>query len=31
MIKEDGTIKKNREREELEEKLQKLGYKIPWL
>jgi hypothetical protein len=29
-VKEDGSIKKNREREELEAKLQKIGIKIPW-
>jgi len=29
-IKEDGSIKKNREREELEEKFLKMGVKLPW-
>lgn len=29
-IKEDGSIKRNREREEFEEKLTKLNIKIPW-
>ncbi len=29
-LKEDGTAKRNREREELEAKLTKLGFKIPW-
>lgn len=29
-IKEDGSMKKNREREELEEKFKKLGLKLPW-
>lgn len=29
-LKEDGTSKRNREREELEAKLTKLGFKIPW-
>ena len=30
-IKEDGSIKKNREREEMEEKFSKMGIKLPWL
>jgi len=30
-IKEDGSMKKNREREELEEKFGKMGIKLPWL
>lgn len=30
-IKEDGSIKKNREREELEDKLNNLGLKAPWM
>jgi len=29
-IKEDGSVKRNREREEFEEKMKKLGIKIPW-
>ncbi|HJY64567.1 MAG TPA: FAD-dependent thymidylate synthase, partial [Ignavibacteria bacterium] len=29
-IKEDGSMKKNREREELEEKFGKMGIKLPW-
>jgi len=29
-IKDDGSIKKNREREELEEKFGKMGIKLPW-
>lgn len=29
-IKEDGSVKKNREREELEEKFSKMGVKLPW-
>jgi thymidylate synthase (FAD) len=29
-IKEDGSLKKNREREELEEKFKKMGLKVPW-
>lgn len=30
-IKEDGSIKKNREREEMEDKLNNLGLKAPWM
>ena len=29
-IKEDGSIKRNRERDEFEEKMKKLGIRIPW-
>jgi thymidylate synthase (FAD) len=29
-IKEDGSLKKNREREEVEEKFKKMGLKLPW-
>ncbi len=29
-IKEDGSMKKNREREEVEEKFKKMGIKLPW-
>src|SRR4030095_2558639 len=29
-IKEDGSLKKSREREELEEKFKKMGLKVPW-
>ncbi|HEY3249580.1 MAG TPA: FAD-dependent thymidylate synthase [Ignavibacteria bacterium] len=29
-IKEDGSLKKNREREEIEEKFKKMGLKLPW-
>jgi hypothetical protein len=30
-IKEDGSLKQNREREEIEEKFKKLKTRLPWL